>query len=242
MSENKKRKVDTENRQFKPEWEEQFLFTLPDHFGAKPTCLLCLQTVAVIKSDNLKRYYTKLHKEFDVNYPPNSDKRKNKVHSLGKAYQDSKKILIRTFTAQENATEASLKVSWILAKHKQPFVSSEIVKECMVEVAKSVFPGDKKIEETLEQVPLSDSTNCRRVEVLSDDITQQLKNDLSKAEWCALALDESTDIRDMAQLAVYVRFYNDKQFVESLLAIAPLEGQTRGEDNIRSSTRGSPII
>ena len=50
MASVKKRKVDQENFQFKSDWTEEFCFILPDHANAKPTCLICMQTVAKLRT------------------------------------------------------------------------------------------------------------------------------------------------------------------------------------------------
>ena len=47
MASVKKDKVDQENRKCKSDWTEDFCFFLPDHANVKPTCLICMQTVAV---------------------------------------------------------------------------------------------------------------------------------------------------------------------------------------------------
>ena len=54
-------------------------------------------------------------------------------------------------TQQQKATEGSLRVVWILGKHKKPFSDAEMIKECMTEVIDTMFEG-KQNEEILNYV------------------------------------------------------------------------------------------
>ena len=45
----------------------------------------------------------------------------------------------------------------------------------------------------------------------------------------SLAVDESTDNRDVAQLCLYVQFFDGKCFREDLLGLIPMQGHTNGE-------------
>ena len=47
-------------------------------------------------------------------------------------------------TQQQKATKWSLRVVWILGKHKKPFSDAEIIKECMTEVTDTMFDGKQK--------------------------------------------------------------------------------------------------
>lgn len=130
--------------------------------------------------------------------------------------------------------ECSLKVAWILGRHKKPFSDAEMVKECMVEVTEALFEGKQKddIREKIKQIPLSDSTAMRRTEILAEDLTSHLDNAMQHAPCISLAVDESTDATDSAQLLVIVRFYDGAKrgFCEDLFGVASLEARTRGED------------
>ncbi|XP_029905790.1 general transcription factor II-I repeat domain-containing protein 2B-like [Myripristis murdjan] len=86
----KKRKVDQENRQFKSDWIEQFCFILPDRANAKPTCLICMKTVAVSKAENLRRHFNAVHAaSFNASYPSKSDQHLKNADSISLAIDSS---------------------------------------------------------------------------------------------------------------------------------------------------------
>lgn len=233
MSLSKKRKVDSENRAFNPEWTDSFLFILPTG-STKPVCLICSETVALIKSGNVKRHYETKHKGFEQTYPLKSEVRSQKISGLTAQYEQSTRILSHTFTAQQRAHECSLRVAWILGQHKKPFTDGGLVKECMSVVAETLLDGKPKQElcDKIKQIPMSASSATKKGEILTQDVLTQLNEAIHKAPCVGLAVDESTDICDNAQLLVYVRFFNtdQKAFCEDLLGVTPLQTSTRGED------------
>ena len=54
----KKRKINLENRAFKDEWTKDYFFV---QNNGKRWCLTCMETIAVIKEDNIKRHYNSKH-------------------------------------------------------------------------------------------------------------------------------------------------------------------------------------
>lgn len=86
----KHRKVDSENRTFKPEWELNYLFTLSK--DNKPQCLVCLQVVAVMKEYNLKRHYMTNH--LQKYGKDSSESRKTVVVQLKNNLTHQKKYLV----------------------------------------------------------------------------------------------------------------------------------------------------
>ncbi|KAM3842708.1 zinc finger BED domain-containing protein 5-like, partial [Diretmus argenteus] len=137
-------------------------------------------------------------------------------------------------TQQERATEASLRVAWVLGKNKKPFSDAEVVKECLDGIVEAMFEGKEKQEmsEKLKQIPLSNCTSTRITEVLADDVVKQLTDDIKNAHCISLAVDESTDNTDKAQLCVFVRYFSKVKgkFCEDLLGLTTLNTHTRGED------------
>ena len=98
-------------------------------------------------------------------------------------------------------------------------------------IVKQLFLKNKDdIIKQILKLQVSDSTVIKRVEVISDNILSQLLKDIESAAFFSLALDESTDRTDIAQLAVWVRFPKGDTFSEEKLGLLPLTGQTRGQD------------
>ena len=105
-------------------------------------------------------------------YQQKSEERKNKIDRLELQYERSATILINSMIVEETATECSLRIAWILGKHKKPFTDLEIVKECMLETVQTLFDDKIKseIKEKINKIPLSDSTSMRRTELLAYDL------------------------------------------------------------------------
>ena len=154
--------MDSENDIFKPEWELQFFFVLPEHTDAKPTCLICSQTVALIMSGNLKRHFSCKHSSYDQQFPLGSDEKNRNVKQLKASLGTGQQCMKRVTTEQEKTTQASLKVIWILGRAKNSFVSSETVKKCLVGMVSTLFPSDAKVIQAVKSIPLSATTNVRR--------------------------------------------------------------------------------
>jgi hypothetical protein len=68
LSKQKKRKVDVENRLFKSEWTEKYLFTLPSATSSKPVCLVCNEAISMMKEYNVKRHYNSNHGSFAASF------------------------------------------------------------------------------------------------------------------------------------------------------------------------------
>lgn len=75
----KKYKYEEENRSFKPEWEEEFAFTVK---GGKPLCLIRSASLIHYEASNLKHHCETNHNNFSSKYPSESELRKNKLTAL----------------------------------------------------------------------------------------------------------------------------------------------------------------
>ena len=61
MAEPKKRKVESECRKFQTRWESEYFFK---EFKGKCVCLICTETVAVMKEYNVRRHYETKHQAY----------------------------------------------------------------------------------------------------------------------------------------------------------------------------------
>ena len=83
----------------------------------------------------------------------------------------------------------------------------------------------------VSDLQLSHHTVERRVSDISTVIESQLHSDLQACEYFSVALDESCDIQDKPQLAIFARSAsNDCVIKEDLLDIVPLKDRARGID------------
>ena len=170
--------------------------------GHSSTILFCLHQVrSHFALFVIKALFDALVKssKFDRMYQQNLKKEKT-IDQLKLQYERSATILINFMTVQEKATECSLRIAWILGKHKKPFNDSKVVKVCMLETFETLF-GDKiksEIKDRIKKIPLSDCISMRRIELLAYTLMSQLDEGLQNTPGISLAIDESIDNTDNA--------------------------------------------
>ncbi|XP_050516134.1 general transcription factor II-I repeat domain-containing protein 2-like [Diabrotica virgifera virgifera] len=78
---------------------------------------------------------------------------------------------------------------------------------------------------------MSANTVARRVQNIAENISSQLFDKNGHVEWFSLALDESTDVSDTAQVLIYIRGLDKSYEVhEELLYMYSIHGTTTGID------------
>ncbi|CAK1595820.1 unnamed protein product [Parnassius mnemosyne] len=105
-------------------------------------------------------------------------------------------------TQLDNVVKASFILSSKLAKALKPFAEGEFIKECMLEVCGILCP-EKKNE--FEKISLLRRTVVRRIEMMANDIKTTLTDRMAGFESFSIALEESIDLPDTAQLSIFTR-------------------------------------
>ncbi len=216
---------------FHEEWESEFFFT---NVNERCVCLICGASVAVGKRCNVERHFTQVHGNFARDFPVGSGLRIEKVKQLKTTIQKQQSLFTKPIKRGNAITEASFKVARILTQHKKPFTNGAMVKEEMTAVAETLFKDHKsktEIMSAITDVQLSANTVARRDSLLSSDAMGQLQLDIERCTWFSLQCDESVDLSDTAQLAVFIRMvFDDFSTKEEFLTLRPLKTTTRGFD------------
>ncbi|KAF7249505.1 General transcription factor II-I repeat domain-containing protein 2A [Varanus komodoensis] len=119
----------------------------------------------------------------------------------------------------------------MIAKAGKPFKDGEFIKECMLQAASIVCPEKKG---QFSNITLSANTVAERISDLSGNIYDQLCEKAKHFHAYSVALDESTDVTDTAQLAIYVHGVdNNFEVMEELLTVIPMHGQTTAQEIFR---------
>ena len=98
---------------------------------------------------------------------------------------------------------ASYQMAWNIAPAKQPYNDGEFVKKCLRDVVEIFSPENNKLKRMISDVQLSRHTVERRISDISMSIKSKLHSDFQACEYFSIALDESCDIQDKPQLAIF---------------------------------------
>ena len=103
-----------------------------------------------------------------------------------------------------------------------------VLKPCILESVKLVL--GEKASQTMKQISLSNDTIKSRIHEMSDNIKSKMLSKIDSSPVFALQLDESTDISNLSQLLVYVRYVADERINEKFLFCQPLETTLKAVD------------
>jgi len=206
-SKNKNKRKFEENtnlecREYNEEWKEKYMFIL-GHTG-KPVCLICGFSASVLKKYNLERHFNSGHADLVNKYPMDSDLRRDFIAKKEKGMISQQSLFSKVVDHNRSTVVASYEIALLLAKKKKPFTDGEEIVKPVLDIAARML-GDKKMEAKFKEISLSNNTMTRRIEELANDISEQIGFHASNCKFFSLAMDESTDISDTAQVSIFIR-------------------------------------
>lgn len=123
-------------------------------------------------------------------------------------------------------------VSYILAERLsgtlKPFTTGKLVKQCLLDAAEKLCTEKVPIFQKLQ---VSAKSIARKTLELGEDLKEQLKEKIPSYQKISIALDESGDTGDIAQMIVYLKGVDaNLQVHMNPLDLIPLYDTTTGDD------------
>ena len=181
-------------------------------------CLICQENISVKKVSNIKRHYETLHNRYN-SFTGNG--RENAIKRLINNLTKQSSFFTNKLEQNHKNACASYEASKLIAKRMKPFTDGEFFKELLLKVVDVVCPEKKEL---FSEISLSARTVARRVEDLAEYVRKELKDILNSLEYYSIAIDESTDMTDTCQLAVFVRGITPRfDIVEEFAQLIPMK-------------------
>ena len=190
-----------------------------------PQCAVCMKTFSnsTMKPASLKQHLANAHSSM---MSKNRSFFESKLSSLKRQKLNQTGMFWRTNKA---AVHASYAIALHVAKTKKPHnIGETLLKPCILESVKLVL--GEKASQTMKQISLSNDTIKSRIHEMSNNIKSKVLSNVDSSPVFALQLDESTDISNLSQLLVYVRYVADERINEEFLFCQPLETTSKAVD------------
>lgn len=219
--------------EFQSEWTNSFLFVEVLN-GAY--CLLCpanQKLFEVFTKFNFERHLKAKHADIASTSLESRSKLANELidELEGAKYEEVLSIMEAKCKMQkvnQNIIISSYVLAFEIAKNSKPFEEGDFIKKCFGIASSYICPDMKQ---NFEQIALSSRSVCRRIDSIHDYLNDKLKLLIKDAAYYSIAMDESTDIKDLAQLCIFIRGINKSfEIFEELLSVQPMIGRTTGKD------------
>ena len=127
-------------------------------------------------------------------------------------------------TNNEKTVRCSFLITQRIAQTIKPYSEGDFVKKCLTNVAEKVC---FKMVQEFEKISLSLWMIARRIDELAGDICDTYKDEVKNFVSWSFAIDENTDVKDVAQLAIFIKGV-DKELneTEELLSLQCMKDTT----------------
>jgi hypothetical protein len=167
-----------------------------------------------MKEYNIKRHYDANHgKIYFDNFV--GKLREEKFEELKKNIFQQTKLFDNIRRENIDSVKCSYVISEKIARASKPFTDGEFIKECIVSAVKVIYPENKQV---FMNISLSGNTIAQRTEEIDNNVKQQLHEKNKRSLSFSIAVGESTDITNTAQLAIFIRgVFDNFEVTEELL-------------------------
>ena len=126
----------------------------------------------------------------------------------------------------KKTVRSSFLIAQRIAQTMNPYSEGDFVKKCHTDVTEEMCPN---LVQEFEKISLSRWTIARGIDKLAGDICDALENKVKNFVSWSFAIDESTDVKDVAQLATFIKGV-DKELneIEKLLSLQCMKDTTTG--------------
>lgn len=220
-------KKNTKKNRYYHEEYIKYGFIEYSHYKSRPQCLICYK---VLSNESLKPF--KLERHLLGQHSDYANKPKSFFQNLKKNLGHSASVLRSVVTSIATPVKDSLKASYLVAlrisRVKKPHTIAEtLIFPCIFDVVDTILGKENSLKS--KSIPHSNNTIARRIEEMSFDIKKQLISRL-KHGYFAIQLDESTDVGNLSNLLVYIRYCWKGEILEYFLFCSSLPLRTSGED------------
>ena len=125
--------------------------------------------------------------------------------------------------------EASYEIAMLIAKSKKSHnIGRTLIKPSVLRASELVLGKDSANK--LSQISLSNDTVKRRIDEMSQDIKDQVLDQVRASPVFAIQLVETTDVAQCSQLLMYARFVSGNSVKDEMLFCHPMESYTTVKD------------
>ena len=194
-SSNSKRKITEEGKSFNERWKNDHFFVPNKN---KVTCLMYNEVIKQ-KVYNVKRHFESCDKELKQ---LSVEVCNQEIATLKRNLSHQKSVFENLQDVIKSAVRASFYVAQFMGESGRPFTDPEFDKKCLIKVVQETCPDKLPY---IRNVSLLASTITTRVEDIGEHLHETLKESTKFFKFFVLAIDESNDTTDTAQLLIFIR-------------------------------------
>ena len=189
----------------------------------RPQCVVCGDVLSneCMKPSHLTRHLSTKHQSLKEKPVDFFIRKRDEL-------KQSKSTIRHSITPVAKAQEASYRGSLLIAKAGKPHTIAEELCLPFAKEMTSIMCGEN-VAKQLSLVPLSNDTVSRRIQAMSENVKQTLVERIKDSPYFSIQLDETTDVADLANLLVFVRYEYEKATHEDFLFCQSLQTRTTAE-------------